>query len=461
MKKKTFIICIILTMAIAVSMLFTGCSGQNTSAPNSPSNNSPSDLPDATSLLFLVDIKYDENQSQYYITAKAGYKDEKDNANKSSEKIYTFLLTSEDDFTAYGWTPGVDGLTSITSYTNTESFYTQWFKEAEKYNYTETAFEFDFNEKGQINYLYEFFSNLSTMETKEAKPDDYDLPISEVPELVPDILDLRTVQYDEMPTFDTQNEVTKYVLHTFLNNRFECEFYLKEDFAVDEGTGHNILNRACETAMTYYLFSAYNEFDMFTENRGDDGKVFARIKLIYTEPEYDLEARAEALEFVLKNPVPTGGFTDFESEKSYALKIHDFISKKITYSPIGYDPEGMFGMEKYEALQEAYNVLDEGQNTAVCAGYARAFALIAHYAGINAAWVYGNETETTSHAWNVIYPCDGSEAVLVDATWDDTGSDDVPGQETVSDNYFYIPLSEEYDHTASKDFSEFLEFINK
>lgn len=213
--------------------------------------------------------------------------------------------------------------------------------------------------------------------------------------------------------------------------------------------------------MSYYLFSAYYEFDMFTEDRGDEGKVYARIKLIYTNSEYDLEARAEALEFVLKNPVPIGGFKDFESEKAYARKIHGFIARKATYSPIGYDPESMIGMKKYEALQEAYNALAETENSVVCAGYARAFALIAQYAGINAAWVSGNETEAESHAWNVVYPCDGSEAVLVDVTWDDIDSGDLTEQEYVSDRYFYIPLSEEYEHTPMEHFDEFLRFVNK
>lgn len=297
--------------------------------------------------------------------------------------------------------------------------------------------------------------------TSAPQPNEYDLPAGDIPALCPDILELRSIPYEEMPTLATQNEVTKYVLHNFLNNRFAFGFYLTKDIASDESTGFSILNRACETAMTYYLFSAYEEVDMFTEDRGDEGKVYAKITIAYTEAERDLEARAEALEFVMKNPVPAGEFKDFESEKAYARKIHDFIAKKTTYSPIGYAPESMFGMKKYEALQEAYNVLAEEEHAAVCAGYARAFALIAQYAGINAAWVFGNETETESHSWNVIYPCDGSEAVLVDVTWDDTASDDTPDQAYVSDRYFYIPLSQEEEHTAAVYFDEFLKFVNK
>ena len=166
------------------------------------------------------------------------------------------------------------------------------------------------------------------------------------------------------------------------------------------------------------------------------------------------------MEFIAKNPVPIAGFENFEIEKAYARNIHDFVAKKVTYSPIGYNPESMFGLEKYEALQEAYSVLGEDENTAVCAAYARAFALIAQYAGINTAYVLGNQTELESHAWNVIYPRDGSEPVLVDVTWDDTESEDFPGQLIVSDRYFYIPLSEDMDHKASDNVQGFLDYIN-
>lgn len=296
-----------------------------------------------------------------------------------------------------------------------------------------------------------------TVNPTSPMPSDYDLPVSETPEARPDILGLRDERYADMPTFGTQNEVSKFVLLNFLNGRFEFELYLKKEIAPDEGTGFVVLNNACTSAMSYYLFGAYDIIDMFTEVREGEDNVYARIKLIYTDPELDAEARAEAMEFVLKNPVPVGGFKDGESEKAYARKIHDFIAKKVTYSPKGSNPNDLLSSSNYEALQEAFNVLGEDQDTVVCAGYARAFALIAQYAGIHAVWVSGNETETESHAWNVIYPCDGSEPVLVDVTWDDTGSEDIPGQEYVSDRYFY----EDYEHFALDYMEDFLTFVNK
>ena len=120
----------------------------------------------------------------------------------------------------------------------------------------------------------------------------------------------------------------------------------------------------------------------------------------------------------------------------------------------------MLGMGKYEACQEAYNALVSQDEMTVCAGYARAFALIAQYADINAVWILGNEEEATSHAWNMIYPCDGSEPVLVDVTWDDTSSEDEPGQVLVEDIYFYLPVSPADEHLPSELFIDFLNEMN-
>lgn len=294
----------------------------------------------------------------------------------------------------------------------------------------------------------------------EAKPANFDLSTTDVPEKYPDAIGLSKVHYEDKPVFKEIDELAKFILAQFYQNKFAMDFYLDREIVVDEGTGYNILNEACDLAMCYYPFSAYRTFDMYTIDNGDTKGVNARIKLDYTEPFWDLEARAEALEFVMKNPVPIGGFKDAKTEKIYARKIHDFVAKRVTYSPIGYDPEKMKDLETYAAFQEAYNVLDEKQTEAVCAGYARAFSLIANYAGINVAWMRGNETDTQSHAWNVLYPCDGSSPVLVDVTWDDTESEDVIGQTEVVDTYFYRPLAEEFDHVPVEAMDGFLNYIN-
>ena len=285
--------------------------------------------------------------------------------------------------------------------------------------------------------------------------------MEEDPALHPDVLSLRDLRYQARPSFASQNDVTKYILYKLLNNDFDFSFYMTEDLYFDEELEKDIVFAGCETAMSYYLFSAYEIIDMYVEYDELNNKYLATVKLEYKEPEYDQEARAAAIAYVREHPVPTGGFTDFECEKAYAKGIHDFIARRITFAPIGYDPESLMYLEHYDAYQEAYYAQAAPDYTDVSAGYARGFALIAQYAGINAAYVYGNEDDLSSHAWNMIYPCDGSEPVLIDMTWDDTYSDDVPGQEYVYDYYFYLPLDEDYEHFPEAYFADFLQFINE
>lgn len=285
------------------------------------------------------------------------------------------------------------------------------------------------------------------------------LTINDIPTLLPDVLNLREKKYDDMPYFDTQEQLSEYALWNFLNGdlAFECRL----SWNLSENLSVYALEQACSDAMSYYLFSSYKIWDLYTEDDGDPNSVYAKVKIVYDKPEYDEEARIAAYQFVVDNPVPEGGFTSFEEEKEYARKIHDYIAFKVTYDPMGYEIDIPTTQTRYEVFQEAYNVLGENQTTCICAGYARAFALVCQYAGINCAWVWGNENPVSSHAWNIIYPCDGSEPVLVDVTWDDTMSHDVVGQTEVYYSYFYIPLSIENEHVANEEMGRFIQYLNK
>ena len=286
-----------------------------------------------------------------------------------------------------------------------------------------------------------------------------DLTAEDVPALVPDVLKLREKKYEDRPFLETQEQLSEYALWNLLYGRTEFECRLSWDLS--NNVSLVALERACTEAMSYYLFSSYKPWDMFTKDDGDPDSVYAKVKLVYDAPELDLEARLGAFRYVVNNPPPEGGFSDYDEEREYARKIHDYVACRVTYNPIGYEPNIPVSQTRYDVFQEAYNVLGENQDTAICAGYARAFALICQYAGINCAWVWGNETEESSHAWNVIYPCDGSEPVLVDVTWDDGLSFDTVGQTDVDCSYFYIPLSSDYEHEADENMESFIQYINE
>ena len=117
------------------------------------------DLPEDTTLLLLTDIKK-ASAKQHTISAKAG-KVTDGIAEAIDEQSYIFLLAEEDTgdsggFYAYAWEPGAVGLTSETAYNSADDFMKQWFAAAKEYGYSETAFNFTFNENGEVDSLSEF-----------------------------------------------------------------------------------------------------------------------------------------------------------------------------------------------------------------------------------------------------------------------------------------------------------------
>ena len=114
--------------------------------------------------------------------------------------------------------------------------------------------------------------------------------------------------YAERPLFADFNEMTSYLLVNFLNDRFEMDFYLTEDLVPDEASGYLWLDKACATALTYYLFSAFTMEDMYTI-RQTDGLVLARLKVNYIHPVRNYLARRAAGEFLVQHPPPLQGFS--------------------------------------------------------------------------------------------------------------------------------------------------------
>ena len=52
-------------------------------------------------------------------------------------------------------------------------------------------------------------------ETPAPLAEDYDLPVSELPEFLPDVLSVRNLQYGQMPVFAAINETAAYALWNF------------------------------------------------------------------------------------------------------------------------------------------------------------------------------------------------------------------------------------------------------
>lgn len=127
---------------------------------------------------------------------------------------------------------------------------------------------------------------------------------------------------------------------------------------------------------------------------------------------------AYAANYVKNHPVPYYGFMTAEDEKAYVKAVHDYICSKTQYAWASTNVPSTAGIH-----QLAYGAYYEGSG--VCNSYANAVGIICAYAGINLPYINGD-----SHAWNMIYPMDGSTFRLIDATWND---DNFP-----PDLYFWI-----------------------
>lgn len=283
----------------------------------------------------------------------------------------------------------------------------------------------------------------------------------DVPELLPDPLGIREAVYEETPTFDNLNDLSKYFLWNLLNNKMKFECYLSKDFAEAGKRPTALLDDACRNALAYHLFGGYKIFDMGTSYSSTKSAYYATVKLYNPDWEKDLEAKAKALEYIENHPIPENGFKTSLDEQRYAKNVHDFIAKKVIYAPDVYTSEDLTGSDAYENMQEAWNVLSDENDEAVCAAYARAFALICQYAGIDCAYIVGNEYENDSHAWNIIYPTDGRDPVVVDVTWDDNLSVDKIGQNHVAKAFFYNYINADQYHIADETMLDFIAFLHE
>lgn len=284
-----------------------------------------------------------------------------------------------------------------------------------------------------------------------------------IPEM-PDIMHVRNLQYEKVPEFTTAPDLTRYLLSQLLKGSFKMDFYMIESISPSDGEGYSMVTNCLRSANTYYLFGAYDIYTLHVEDTGREGWMLAHLEIRPENPEYDRKAQEKAWEFVKENPVPQGGFQNKIQEMEYARKIQIYLVKRLSYDPIGYSLDTMMNASQYDNKQEAYTALVGEDRLTVCAGFARAFALIAQYAGIDCAYVNGNEDPETweTHAWNVIYPCDGSDPVIVDVTWDNQDTiDPDTGEETLIFPNFYGLVQGNSEHHMYDDTWLFLQSMHK
>ena len=102
-----------------------------------------------------------------------------------------------------------------------------------------------------------------------------DLTIEDVPTLVPDVLKLREKKYEDIPFLETQEQLSEYALWNLLYGRTEFECRLSWDLSYDMTAV--ALDQACEDAMSYYLFSSYKTWDMYTKDDCNPDSLYGKV----------------------------------------------------------------------------------------------------------------------------------------------------------------------------------------
>lgn len=145
---------------------------------------------------------------------------------------------------------------------------------------------------------------------------------------------------------------------------------------------------------------------------------------------------------------------DMDNDQKISV-IHDYLVKSVMYNTdAANDPE-----KDLDVFKAAGALVDRN---AVCAGYSRAFMILARMANVPAMYV---ASDTMNHGWNLVYGNDGWR--YIDVTWDDPVPD-MPGKvekkfETMPVDEFLTEGTHIFDNDKSSDYYLSLakEFFNK
>ena len=168
--------------------------------------------------------------------------------------------------------------------------------------------------------------------------------------------------------------------------------------------------------------SAQNPYVFVSEWHQSASVATAEVRPTYIYDDAEAERRRTETRVAVQTALADTGAALVASDTGKATAIHDYITGHATYDYEAFDAiEATGGLEitpRIARSQEAYGILVDG--TAVCNGYAQAFALLADAVGLESVIVTGEANGgvyTGSHAWNRV-SIDG-EWMIVDATWND------------------------------------------
>lgn len=208
-----------------------------------------------------------------------------------------------------------------------------------------------------------------------------------------------------------KNLVSLWLLWNVLNagtSSVDVSFYYKP------ASNENVVNAVADSVYPTFSYIYSRTHFSWSYQQQPNGTYYFTIKYNFDSVETGLnqtnlrrDELSYAENYVKNHPVPPEGFSTVEDEKAYVKNVYDHIMDITKYSWKSTNVPSDDGID-----QMAYSSYYLGHG--VCNSYASAIGIICAYAGINVPYINGD-----SHAWNMVYPIDGSEYRLLDATWDD------------------------------------------
>lgn len=181
-------------------------------------------------------------------------------------------------------------------------------------------------------------------------------------------------------------------IYTGMCNRDEQAFLGDLGFSADCGeTVMNALKQDCPELFDIHYSNIYSDADT---------GVLLSFGFNYRE---DNEQTQELVSSWAETVVDSIPDSYRQSESEIALWLHDYLMRTIDY---------------VDGAPDNQTVVSAIAGETVCAGYAQAYSLLLHQAGIMAGYVSGT-ARGEGHAWDIVL-LDG-ELGYVDVTWDDTG----------------------------------------
>ena len=267
--------------------------------------------------------------------------------------------------------------------------------------------------KKKFNYFYNNRNKIVELLSKAAA--NYDLKISDVSSRQSKVTYYKgksriviKAYFDEAYVVNSDAEFYKAAIKLLKNRNYDKYIYYA-------GAQDRVYDLA---KAVYCQFPEYNTAALSFKSQKVNGTTYVTYSLQKNYTKSDMKTYYDEANTAANNIIKTLKISNMSSDKDKAKAIHDYLIKNCTYNN-----DATANDSQYITSYMAYGCLVEKK--AVCQGYAAAFNLLMHKAGISCIADVGTANNGVNsgvaHAWNYA-SIDGSP-LYYDVTFDATGKD--------------------------------------